>query len=374
VTKAVVVASPDSSPEVHEVTLRDLGPQDVRVRIAAAGVCHSDLSMANGTLGPSFPVVIGHEAAGTVVEVGASVTDAVVGERVVLNWAPACRTCWFCRRNEPWLCQIASGIASTPFGHLYNGREVHGAMGVGAFAEEIVISADAILPLPSEVPFDIGALLGCAVLTGFGAANRAAQVGPGDAVLVLGLGGVGLSTVVGARIAGAGLIIGADLNPQKEELARMLGATNFVQSGPDLAKQVRALTGRRGVDHAFECVGRAETIRQGWSATRRGGRCTVVGVGGQDQVVTFSAMELFHSARTLTSSIYGSTDPRRDIESLSTLIATGRMNLRPLVSDKIGLHDVGAAFERMQRGEGARSIIYFDQSNDPAPDSQEGTS
>lgn len=355
--KAVVVNEPGAAPEIREIEPAELGPGDVRVRIAAAGVCHSDLSMVNGTLAPRFPVVLGHEASGTVVEAGSAVERVSTDMPVVVNWAPACRACWFCFQGEPWLCAAVEGVASVQRGHLADGTEVHGAMGVGAFADEVVLPERFLVPLPDGVPLDLAALMGCAVLTGIGAVRNTAGVRSGQSVLVIGLGGIGLSAVIGARLAGAGPIIAVDLAAEKEELARAAGATHFLLSEPKLAKQVRALTGGRGVDHALECVGAPATIRMGWGSTRRGGTCTIVGLGGKDEQVAFSPLELFHFARTLTTSVYGSGDPDRDIPLLGEQVRLGRLDLGSLVTHRSDLTGVPEAFERMEAGTGARSLL-----------------
>jgi S-(hydroxymethyl)glutathione dehydrogenase/alcohol dehydrogenase len=216
-----------------------------------------------------------------------------------------------------------------------------------------------VVPLPDDVPLAEAALLGCAILTGVGAARNAARVQPGDAVLVIGLGGVGLSAVTGARLAGAERIIAVDVSEGKEPLARTAGATDFLVASPDLAKQVRSLTGGRGADQALECVGSAATIRQAWTAVRRGGTCVVVGVGPKDQQVVFNPLELFHFSRTLVSSIYGNSDARHDIEALLPYVADGRLDLTATITDRISLADVPAAFERMRRGEGGRALVVF---------------
>ena len=359
-TQAVVVTAPGEL-GVQDVTLRPVGDDDVRVRIAGVGVCHSDLSMANGTLRPSYPQVLGHEASGIVTEVGTEARSAGVdvGRHVILNWAVPCGTCWHCGHGEPWLCSTIEGVTGTPGGTLADGSTFEACLGLGAMAEEVVVRADAVVPLPDDVPLAESALLGCAILTGVGAARNAARVQPGDSVLVIGLGGVGLSAVTGARLAGAGRIIAVDVSDAKEALARTAGATDFLVASPDMAKQVRALTDGRGADQALECVGSAATIRQAWSACRRGGTCVVVGVGPKDQQVSFNPLELFHFSRTLVSSIYGNSDARRDIEGLLEYVADGRLDLASAITDRIALADVPAAFERMQRGEGGRALVAF---------------
>jgi S-(hydroxymethyl)glutathione dehydrogenase/alcohol dehydrogenase len=355
--QALVVTGPGEL-EVQDVTLRPLGEDDVRVAIRGVGVCHSDLSMVNGTLRPAYPQVLGHEASGVVVEAGSG-SGVPLGQHVVLNWAVPCGTCWHCRHAEPWLCSTIEGMTGTLGGTLADGTTFEACLGLGAMAEEVVVPAAAVVPLPDDVPLAESALLGCAILTGVGAARNAAGVRPGDSVLVIGLGGVGLSAVTGARLAGAERIIAVDVSEAKETLARTAGATDFLVGSPDLAKQVRALTDGRGVDQALECVGSAATIRQAWTACRRGGTCVVVGLGPKDQQVTFNPLELFHFSRTLVSSVYGNSDARRDIPGLLEYVADGRLDLTATITDRISLAEVPAAFERMQRGEGGRALVCF---------------
>ncbi|GAA0803039.1 alcohol dehydrogenase catalytic domain-containing protein [Spirilliplanes yamanashiensis] len=348
-----VVATGRGAVSVTEVDLPPVGDGQVRVRVRAAGVCHSDLSMLDGTVRVPYPLVLGHEAAGEVVEAGPGVPAARVGEHVVLNWAPACRACWFCTHGEPWLC-AATAAPAVPRG---DGPPV--ALGLGALAEEVVVPAAAAVAVPPELPWEQAALLGCAVLTGTGAVRTTAAVAPGQSVLVIGLGGVGLAAVAAARAAGAGPVIAADVAPGKRDLALAAGATEFVVSDDTLSRTVRALTEGRGADHAFECVGRSATIRAAWRATRRGGTVTVVGMGAKDDMVELGALEIFHSARTLRSSVYGSSDPDRDVPLLAAEVLSGALDLRFLVTGRIGLDGVPAAFERMSRGEGARSVVLF---------------
>lgn len=361
--RAAVFPEAAAALDVREIVLPDPGPGDVRVRLAAAGVCHSDLSLANGTLRQPTPAVLGHEGSGTVVEVGGAVDPGVVrvGDRVLLNWAPACRSCWFCEHGEAHLCEHAADRAAVPYAELAGGTPLYAGLGTAAFAEQTIVPAGAVVRLPDDVPLHLAALLGCAVLTGVGAVLNTARVRAGESVCVLGLGGVGLSVLQGARLAGAGPIVASDVSAEKEPLARRFGATHFVPAGPDLAKEVRALAGGRGVDHAFEVVGTAGTIRQAWSLTRRGGRATVVGVGSGQDKVSFSPLELFFFARTLTGCVFGSCDPQRDVPLLLDRVRAGELDLDGLVSNEIGLGDVPAAFEQMTAGRGARSLVRFDQ-------------
>jgi len=355
----VVVRSPGARPAVSELRLPEVGPGQVRVRVRAAGVCHSDLSMVNGTIRVPYPLVLGHEAAGEVIEAGEHVTRAAAGDHVVLNWQPPCRDCWFCRQGEPWLCSTSSGIAALANGITLDGAPVHVALGLGAFAQQVVVPENAVIKVPAELGFEQAALLGCGVLTGTGAVRNTARVAPGESVVVIGLGGVGLSVVAAARASGATEVIAVDVSEAKKALAEAAGATDFVVSSDALSKEIRVRTSGRGADHAFECVGRAATIRAAWRATRRGGQVTVVGMGRKDDLVELSALDIFSSARTLRASVYGGGDPDVEVPALARDVLSGALSLDHLITDRIGLADIPAAFDRMSRGEGARSVVML---------------
>jgi S-(hydroxymethyl)glutathione dehydrogenase/alcohol dehydrogenase len=357
-TAALVARSTDAAPAVEDIVLPPVAIGQVRVRIRAAGVCHSDLSMVNGTLRTPYPLVLGHEAAGEIVEVGLGVAGVRPGQHVVLNWSPACRQCWFCVNGEPWLC-VTSGTAAVARGRTADGSPLHVALGLGAFADEVVVDRNAVIGVPTELAWECAALIGCAVLTGTGAVCNTARVTPGVSVAVIGLGGVGLSVVTAARAAGADPVIAVDVSDGKRALAEAAGATDFRLAGDTLSTEIRTLTEGRGVDHAFECVGRSTTIRAAWRATRRGGRVTVVGMGASDDMVQLSALDVFTSARTVSSSVYGSSDPELDVPALAAAVLDGSLDLSYLITDRIGLADVPAAFDRMARGEGARSVVLL---------------
>ena len=353
--RAALLTEPGAALQLVDLDLPDPAPGQVRVRIAATGVCHSDLSLANGTLRQKMPVVLGHESAGVVSAVGEGVTTVAVGDRVVLVWAAPCRECWYCLEGEPWLCEHSSDRASQPYA-AFEGTEVYPGLSTGGFATETVVDARAVLPVPDGVPLEQAALVGCAVMTGIGAVTESAQVREGQSVLVVGLGGVGLSVVLGAKLAKAGRVIVVDRSQDKLDLALRLGATDALEAGDDLAKRVRALTGR-GADHAFDCVGAAETIRTSWASTRRGGTTTVVGIGGKDAQVTFSPLELFHFARTLTGCVYGSADPSVVMPRILEAAARGQIDLGGLISGTVGLDGIDGAFAEMQAGRGARVVV-----------------
>jgi S-(hydroxymethyl)glutathione dehydrogenase/alcohol dehydrogenase len=355
--RAALLSSVGAPLELTEIELPEPGPGKVRVKLAAAGVCHSDLSLSNGVLRAKTPVVLGHEGAGTVVSVGEGVDSVRPGDPVVLNWAPACGRCHLCAIGEPWLCENQYAASVETYAALPDGTGLYPGLGVAAFAEETVVNENAIIPLPEGVPLTSAALLGCAVLTGYGAIHNAARVRAGESVVVFGLGGVGLAVLQAARIAGASPIIAVDVTPEKEELARLHGATDFLLADEQTPKAVRRLTGGNGADHAVECVGRSTTIRAAWSSTRKGGRVTVVGIGGKDDLVSFSALEIFHFARTLTSCVYGNSDPVKDIPVLAEHVRAGRLDLDSLITDRITLDEIPDAFERMASGKGGRSLI-----------------
>ncbi|EFF90220.1 MULTISPECIES: Zn-dependent alcohol dehydrogenase [Streptomyces] len=357
--RAAVLPAIGAPLEITSVELPEPGPGQVRLRLAAAGVCHSDLSLTNGTMRVPVPAVLGHEGAGTVLAVGEGVGHVAPGDCVVLNWAPSCGTCHACSLGEVWLCANALNGAADVYARTADGIELHPGLNVAAFAEETVVAASCVLPLPEGVPLTDAALLGCAVLTGYGAIHHAAKVRPGETVAVFGVGGVGLATLQAARIAGAERIVAVDVSPEKEELARTAGATDYVVASENTPREIRALTGKQGVDVAVECVGRAVTIRAAWESTRRGGRTTVVGIGGKDEQVTFNALEIFHWGRTLTGCVYGNSDPARDLPVLADHVRTGRLDLSALVTERIALDGIPAAFENMTAGKGGRSLVVF---------------
>ncbi|MFK4226940.1 zinc-binding dehydrogenase [Streptomyces sp. NPDC019890] len=357
--RAAVLPAVGSPLEITDIELPETGPGRVRVRLAAAGVCHSDLSLSNGTMRVPTPCVLGHEGAGTVVAVGDGVTHVAPGDGVVLNWAPSCGSCHHCRIGEVWLCAGALAGAASVYARTADGAELHPGLNVAAFAQETDVAANCVLPVPDGIPLTDAALLGCAVLTGYGAIHHSARVREGESVVVFGVGGVGLATLQSARIAGASTVIAVDVSAEKEALARRAGATEYVIASDTTAKEIRGLTGGQGADVAIECVGRAATIRTAWESTRRGGRTTVVGIGGKDQQVSFNALEIFHWGRTLSGCVYGNSDPARDLPVLAEHVRAGRLDLSGLVTERIGLDGIPAAFDNMLAGKGGRALVVF---------------
>ncbi len=366
--RAVVLREPGRPVGVETVTLAPPRRGEVLVRVAAAGVCHSDVHLADGLLGGGrFPMVLGHEGAGVVEAVGDGVDDVSVGDHVAFCFVPSCGVCGACRTGRRTLCETAArfGVA----GMLMDGTSrlrgadgavlQHGLM-VACFAQFAVVPAAGAVPLPPSIPLWQSALLGCGVVTGIGAVNRAG-LRVGASVCVIGCGGVGLQVIAGARLAGAGTIVAVDVDEAKLELALRRGATHALRAadGAHVVEDVMALTGG-GVEHAFEVVGRPETIRQAWDVLRPGGTAMVVGVAPVGVEVALPAIE-FLSEKTITGSYYGSSDVHASLGRLVQLVVDGRLDLGEVVSDVIALDEVQEALDRLRRGEGARSVIVIDE-------------
>ncbi|GAA4849294.1 Zn-dependent alcohol dehydrogenase [Saccharopolyspora rosea] len=337
------------------------GPDEVRVRIRAAGICHSDVSAMNGGLPALAPGVMGHEGAGEVVDVGDHVTDLAPGDRVVLSFVPPCGRCAYCLGGQPNLCEVHTVAAFTSPRFEVDGEPAFGFGGCGAFAEEVVVPAVGANRIDPDVPFEIGALVGCGVLTGVGAVLNTAELKPGSTVVVVGCGGVGISVIQGARLAGAAQIVAVDPVTDKHEAAKRFGATHTTT--PDgLAEVSQEVTGGRGFDCAFEVVGLAGTIRSAYDAVRRGGDVVIVGAGGPEQKVEFTAQELFINEKRILPSFYGSSDPRRDTARMLDLWRAGRLDLEGMISRRLPLDDIndGLAVLRKSAGSVVRQIVTFD--------------
>jgi S-(hydroxymethyl)glutathione dehydrogenase/alcohol dehydrogenase len=348
---------------VEEITLEPVGPRDVRVKMTASGVCHSDLSVQNGTLPFAFPTVLGHEGAGVVAEIGEAVTRVAVGDHVVLTWMPPCRRCFWCLAGQPMLC--TTGMAESiggPYATVGGEKLIRG-LGTATFGEQTLVPERQLVPVDRAAPLELAALVGCALSTGIGAVWHTAGVEPGSTVAVIGCGGVGLSVIQGARLAGATTIVAIDQLGAKLEAATSMGATDVIDSSAqDAVAGVQALTGGRGVDYAFEVVGRAPTIRLAFDAARRGGTAVLVGAGSPSDDVTFNAFELFVGAKTVVGCVYGSTDPDRDFPAMVDMVTRGTIDAEGMVSRRIGLDDINDAFRAMEAGEVVRSVIVYDQS------------
>ena len=335
------------------------GPGEVRVRIKATGVCHSDLSAMKGVLPQPAPFVAGHEGAGEVVEVGEGVTTVTAGDRVIICWVPPCDACRFCRGGQPNLCVNIFFSASVSQHFEAGGTPLFGFAGTGTFAEEVVLPHQCAVPFAADLPYELAALIGCGVTTGVGAVFNNARLTPGSSVAVIGCGGVGVSVIQGARIAGAAEIVAVDPVERKRDWARRFGASHAV--GPDEAAALKQeVTGGDGFDYVFEVVGRSSTARQAYDLTRRGGSVVVVGAGAADDTVSFNMFELFFDEKRLLSTIYGGGDVRRDYDRLIRLWRSGRLDLEGMITAQVPLEDVNGALDAMRSGEAIRTVITFD--------------
>jgi S-(hydroxymethyl)glutathione dehydrogenase/alcohol dehydrogenase len=366
--RAAVLHHPGRPVTVEQVELDPPRAREVLVRVAAAGVCHSDLRYADGELGPGrWPMVLGHEGAGVVETVGPGVTHVAPGDHVAFCFVPACRACRYCLAGKPNLCEVvarygAAGMLmdGTSRLRLQDGTVLQHGLRTACFADRAVVPAGGAVPIAPELPLWLAALLGCGVVTGLGAVRNVAAVARGDSVAVFGCGGVGLQVIAGARLAGANPIVAVDRVAEKLDYARAQGATHVVDASGDVnpVSAIRKLTDG-GVDHAFEVIGRPETIRLAWGAIRPGGTAIVVGLAPEGVEATVPAIE-FLSDKSLRGTYYGSGDPAAEIPELARLALAGDLDLAGVVTHVDELEGVEDALERLRRGEGARTVLVVD--------------
>jgi NDMA-dependent alcohol dehydrogenase len=364
--KAAVLFEVGKRLEIHEVEVERPQAGEVLIRMAAGGVCHSDLHVMTGHLAATLPAILGHEGAGVVADVGAGVTSVKPGDHVIPLWRLSCGQCEYCSDGRPALCNAGMQIRST--GRLLDGtsrfrlggQELRHFAGASTFSEYTVVPEGSVLKIPNDLPLDRAALLGCAVITGVGAVINCAKVRPGSSVAVFGAGGVGLNVVQGAALAGAAQIIAVDLVERKLEFARQFGATHTVNArGGDAVAQVRALTGGRGVDYAFEVIGLPATMRQAWDCLAKRGMAVVVGVTPMATEVSVPVMSLVFEERVLTGSVYGSSRPRLDILKLIDLYRAGKLKVDELLTRSYPFAEINEAYAALERGEVARSVVTF---------------
>ncbi|MGH3037148.1 MAG: zinc-binding dehydrogenase [Gaiellaceae bacterium] len=363
--QAAVLWEPGAPVEIRDVELAAPRPGEVLVRIAACGVCASDLHVVDGDIPEPLPLVLGHEAAGVVVDIGSGVERPAVGDHVVLALVPSCGECARCREGRRNFCELGAAMAAA--GTLAdgtsrlsaNGRRLHHFNAVSSFAEYAVVPHSVAVPVRRDVPLETAALVGCSVLTGYGGVLRTAGVEEGASVVVWGCGGVGLNAIQAARLAGAGPILGVDTRPEKLALAERLGASDTVQATAkdDAAAAVRELTGG-GVDYAFEAIGREETIRAAWDSLRSGGTAVVLGLPPKGATVTVDTWG-FINEKCLKGSFLGSAQIDVDVPRIVDLYHAGELKLDELVSDRILLADLPEAFERLRRGDALRQLVVF---------------
>jgi Zn-dependent alcohol dehydrogenase len=355
--KPVVVETIDvASPEVGEVM----------IRLAACGVCHSDLSATNGTIPFPTPLILGHEGAGNVVEVGPGVTDFAVGDAVLSSFVAMCGVCHYCTVGRPALCDVgAKTLYTLPSGKLRtsdtSGKPLNIFSGCGVMAEYATLSTMSVIKLPPDVPLRAAALVGCGVMTGFCAVSNTAKIEPGSSVAVFGCGGVGLSAIQGAHICGAAMIVAIDIDDFKLELAQSMGATHVINSRGDenLVKTLKKLTGG-GVDYAFECVGSGELVAQAYGSLRKAGTAVVVGVARPKDTTTIRTASLTFDEKTITGSYFGSARPRHDVPRILGLYRGGRLKLDELITRTYSIEEAPQAFADLEAGRNARGVIVFD--------------
>ncbi|MFE2468113.1 Zn-dependent alcohol dehydrogenase [Streptomyces mirabilis] len=336
---------------VDDLEIRDPGPGEVQVAITAAGLCHSDLSVVDGTIPFPVPVVLGHEGAGVVEAVGAGVGHVRPGDHVALSTLANCGTCAECDRGRPTMCRKAIGMPRQPF--TRGGRPLHQFASNSAFAERTVVKAVQAVRIPKDIPLPSAALIGCGVLTGVGAVLNRARVDRGDTVLVIGTGGIGLNVLQGARIAGALKIVAVDANPAKEAVARRFGATHFLTS-TEAVKDILPT----GADHAFECVGRVELIRQAIDLLDRHGQAVLLGVPPATAEASFLVSSMYLD-KSILGCRYGSSRPQRDIALYADLYREGRLLLDELVTQTYPVEDFDKAAQDAEEGRVARAVLTF---------------
>ncbi len=366
--KAAICSELNAPLEIHDVEVEAPHAGEVKVRMGASGVCHSDLSVQNGTLMGSLPLVLGHEGAGVIEEVGEGVEHLAPGDHIVVSWVPQCGQCYFCSRGQGELCEAGTMAMAT--GGLLDGttrftwkdgEPLRQMASSGTFSEVSIVPAIGAVKIPDDVPMNIAALIGCGVLTGVGAALNTASIRAGDTVAVIGCGGVGLNVIQGARIAGADEIMAVDMVESKLQMAKSFGATTTVNaSQADAVGQVMELTHQRGVDVAFEVIGLKKTIDQTVMMTRRGGQAILVGVPPMDVMVELPAFfGVVLMEKTIKGCWYGSSNVHTDVAKLLDYYRSGDLKLDELISRTIRLDQVNEAFDAMKTGEVARSVIEY---------------
>ncbi|WP_216828513.1 Zn-dependent alcohol dehydrogenase [Alkalihalobacterium elongatum] len=363
--KAAVLMDYGQKVSIEDVQLKSPKKEEVLVKIKAAGVCHSDLHVVQADLPLPVPMVLGHEGAGIVEEIGEGVTHVKKGDHVVLNWVPHCGKCYYCLKGRKDMCEHAQ--RSAEYGTLLDGttrfykgeQEIYQFSMTGTFSEYTVVPANGVIPIRKDVPFPQAALVGCGALTGVGAVVNTAKVTPGSTVAVIGAGGVGLNVIQGAKLAGAVKIIAVDVVEEKFAMAKHFGATHTVNGAEDdVIDAVLELTEGRGVDYSFEVIGRPETIAQSYNVLGKCGLGVVVGVAPPNVNVSINAFSLPSQGKTLTGSWYGQSNPAIDIPMLLDLYMAEKLKLNELISKTYySLEGVNDAFDNLAAGKIARSIL-----------------
>jgi S-(hydroxymethyl)glutathione dehydrogenase/alcohol dehydrogenase len=357
--KAAVLEQPGEALVISDVALLPLGAHEVRVKVGASGICHTDLSLQRGQYGDQGPTIVGHEGAGRVIKVGSDVTFVKPGDRVISIFTAVCGSCWQCVRQRSYLCERAREVMTHPAG-TREGATITGMAGLGTMAEVMTVHELQLVPVETDLPDDQLALVGCGVTTGAGASLFAADVQPGTSVAVVGCGGVGMSAIQGARVAGATTIIAVDPVAEKRHMAVKFGATHGVDPmSDDAVEQVKAITGGRGVETSLEVVGRLDAMRFAYDSTCRGGTVAFVGALPSTLELNLPANDIHANAKRIIGTTYGNALLRRDIPRLVALADRGLLDLESMVSKRFGLEDVNTAFDIMESGEVIRSVLTF---------------
>jgi S-(hydroxymethyl)glutathione dehydrogenase/alcohol dehydrogenase len=361
ITQAVVLVERNRAPILDEVELEGPGPGEVLVELRASGICHTDLAAVRDAR--TYPVVLGHEGAGIVAEIGTGVTHVAPGDHVVINWQPQCGKCRRCQSGRSDLCDQITGTASPRV--FWRGKPIAVLLHAGTFCSTVIVPAAGAVPIRRDLSFDQAALLGCAVATGVGSALLTAKIQPGDTVAVIGVGGVGLNIVQGARLAGASRIIAVDISDERLELAREFGATEgFNANLPDLVECVRHITHGGGLDFVFEVVGSPARMRTAVDMLGRGGELVLVGAAARDADFSFAPRRFMSNQQVVRGSIYGNIRPAIHLPLFADWCIDGRLSVKGLVSQSVSLEDLPGLFAMPSRMQGIRTIIEWPASGE----------
>ncbi|MGO3148619.1 MAG: S-(hydroxymethyl)mycothiol dehydrogenase [Glutamicibacter ardleyensis] len=354
--KAVISRAKDAPVEVVNIIVPDPGPGEVIVDVLTAGVCHTDLHYKLGGIGNDYPYLLGHESTAVVSQIGENVTNVAVGDRVILNWRAVCGQCRACAKGQAQYCFNTAN--ATQKMTLEDGTELSPALGIGSFAEKTLVAAGQCTKVDEEADAAAVGLLGCGVMAGIGAAINTGEVKRGESVAVIGCGGVGVAAIAGAKLAGATTIIAVDLNPEKLETAKQLGATHTIDSAKgDPVEAIKELTGGFGADVVIDAVGRPETYKQAFYARDLAGRVVLVGVPTPEMKLELPLLDVFGHGGSLKSSWYGDCLPSRDFPMLVEQYKQGNLDLDAFVTERIKLDEIEAAFDKMHEGTVLRSVV-----------------
>lgn len=365
IAKAVICREVNKPVVVEEIQVESPRRGEVMIKLAACGVCHSDLSATNGTIGFPLPIVLGHEGAGVVVEVGEGVHDLKVGDHVVSSFVSMCGKCRYCATGRPSLCdQTSKTITTLPDGSVRTqdkgGKPLNVFTGCGVMAEYATLHIDNVVKVEKDIPLDRAALISCGVMTGVGAAFNAAKVQPGSICVVFGTGGVGLNAIQGCVLAGAAQVVAVDMSDAKLEFARQFGATHTFnpKSSDNPVKAIREMTGG-GADYSFECVGYGEIVGQAYSVLAKGGKVIVVGVAPAKDMTSIRTLTLYAEGKTITGSRFGDARPKEDFPRLLSLYKSKRLKLDELITKTYKIDEAPEAFADLSAGKNARGMIIF---------------